>query len=179
MLATEKAGILAALQAGHEALDEALVDVDEATARRKPASGGWSILECVEHIAVSEQYLLSRLQAGAQSDNLHGDPEREALVSAIAADRSRHMEAPHPVHPAGRFSTLAEAVAAFAAARSEVVRWVEECDENPRTLATDHPFIPPPVNCYEILLATAAHPKRHAEQIVQIRGALEPGTKTQ
>ena len=75
-------------------------------------------------------------------------------------------------HPAGRYGSLQEAFAAFEAARTEVVGFVEEFDDDPRSWVTDHPMIAGPVNCYEILLLIAAHPGRHAGQIVEIREKL-------
>ena len=68
MLETEKQEILRALQVGRDALGEALAGVDEKQACRKPAGGGWSILGCAEHVAISERYLLSRLTCATRTD---------------------------------------------------------------------------------------------------------------
>lgn len=72
MLNLEKQDLFTALDKGREALRRALEGVDENLAVRKPASGGWSILECVEHVVVAEGYLLGRLQvARARSSRWH------------------------------------------------------------------------------------------------------------
>jgi len=55
--------ILRELQAGRNALGQALSEVDDKLAKRKPSHEAWSILECVEHMIQSERYLLTRLHA--------------------------------------------------------------------------------------------------------------------
>jgi hypothetical protein len=75
-----KQQILNALKTGQDALREALVGVDEQLATRRPGPGRWSILECVEHVAVAEQFLLSRLINASQSDRSHENRRREAII---------------------------------------------------------------------------------------------------
>lgn len=165
----EKLEVLRKLQAGRDALVEALAGVDGATAARKPASGGWSILDCVEHLVVTEQYLLSRLVAATLADQPFEKWRREEKIAGLAVDRTRRIEAPEQVHPHGRYKMLADALAAFEATRGEVVRWVENCHGDLRCMMTDHALIEGPVTCAEMLIMIAAHPARHAEQIAEIR----------
>jgi hypothetical protein len=175
MLEQEKREILFALKAGRDALDHALAGVDDRTSLEKPQTGGWSILECIEHVAVSEIYLVSRLSCATRIEHGHVNRAREATIRERALDRSKRIESPEAGKPMGRFAHLAEALLAFNAARAEAIRFVEDCADDPRCWMTDHPFIPPPVNCYEILLTMAAHPGRHAQQIWEIREALARG----
>jgi len=169
----EKLGMLRNLQAGRDALGEAVAGVDEAMAARKPSQGAWSILDCVEHMVESERYLVTRLHAAEHADQPFEKARREAKIAALAADRSRPIDAPETVHPRGRFATLGEALAALDATRDEVVRWVEKCAGDPRSMLTDHPLIVGPVTCSETLIMIAAHPARHAKQIEEIRATLE------
>jgi uncharacterized damage-inducible protein DinB len=168
----EKIEVLRQLQAGRDALGEALAGVDDAMAVHKPSRESWSILECVEHMVESERYLLTRLHGAEHADQPFGKSRREGKIAMLAADRSRRIEAPEQAHPHGRFATLSEAVAAFDATRAEVDRWVENCTGNPRCMMTDHPLIVGPVTCAETLIMIAAHPARHAKQIAEIRHVL-------
>jgi hypothetical protein len=68
-----------------------------------------------------------------------------------------------------RPSSWSEAVSAFESARAETVKFVEGFTGEPRWWVTDHPLIPGPVNCHEMLLIAAVHPARHAKQIAEIR----------
>jgi hypothetical protein len=168
----EKLEILQKLEAGRRALGEALVQVDDDLARRKPPEGGWSILQCMEHTVESERYLLSRLRISKISETLQENRAREAKIAERAANRARRIEAPGMVHPTGRFSSVQEALTAFDAVRAEVMAWAEDCTDDMRCLVTDHPLFAGPVTCYETLLMMAAHPARHALQILETREKL-------
>src|ERR1700761_7913841 len=109
----EKLEVLRKLQAGRDALGEALAGVDDAMAARKPASDGWSILDCVEHVVITEGYLLSRLQAATLTDQPFEKWRRETKIAGLASDRTRRIEAPEQAHPHGRYRTLNDALAAF------------------------------------------------------------------
>lgn len=165
----QKFEILQKLKAGRDALDEALVGVDEVVLARKPDAGRWSILDCLEHVVTTEQYLLTRLQAATISEQPFEKWRREAKIAALAVDRERRIEAPQQVHPRGRYKTLAEALTAFDATRADVVLWVENCHGDLRCMMTDHALIEGPVTCAEMLIMIASHPLRHAKQIIEIR----------
>src|SRR5947207_15586541 len=91
--------ILRVLQEGADALAQALKDVDEPMAGRRPRPESWSVLECVEHLALTETALLSRLREARPSASSHEDRAREAKFQDLALNRSRHIEAPEPVVP--------------------------------------------------------------------------------
>ena len=166
---TEKLEVRHKLQAGRDAVHEAVAGLDEAVARRKPSAQQWSILECVEHMIESERYLLTRLHAAELSEQPFEKSRREQKLALLAADRTRRIEAPERVHPKGNFETLREALTAFDETRADVVRWVENCAGDPRRMITDHPLIVGPVTCMETLVMIAAHPARHAKQILECR----------
>jgi hypothetical protein len=168
----EKLEVLRKLQTGRDALGEALAGADNAMAARRAPSGGWSILDCVEHVAVTERYLLTRLEAAKLADQPFEKWRREAKIAGLASDRTRRIEAPGQAHPHGRYRTLSDALAAFDAIRAEVVRWVENCGGDLRCMMTDHMLIEGPVTCAEMLVMIAAHPARHAQQIGEIRAKL-------
>ena len=168
----EKECLFASLNRGREALGRALEGVDEGLAARAPAKGGWSILECVEHVFITERYLLSRLRVAQHTDEPVVGREREAKIAARAANRARRIEAPPASEPKGEFATLREALAAFDATRGETVVFLEQFYDDLRCWSTDHPLFQGPVTCYETVIMMAAHPGRHAEQILEIREAV-------
>jgi hypothetical protein len=172
MLEQEKQELLRALAAGRNALCESLAGVDDSLAKRKPASGGWSILECVEHLALAERYLFSRLIRASRSEQPLENRARETRIMERGVDRSRPGESPEAARPAGRFGNLNEALGDFDRARAETLQFVEGFADDLRFWLTDHPLIPGPVNCMEILLTIAVHPARHAKQIAEIRANL-------
>lgn len=171
MTAHEKEQILADLETGRKAILAVLDGVSEDVAAQAPAPGRWSMLECVEHLAVSEDYLLSQIAASRPSDRAVANPEREARIVAAGLDRTRAFASPEVGKPTGRFRTMEEAIRHFLAARERTIRLVESCQDDLRLKLTSHP-IAGTVNCYEVLLMIAAHPRRHAEQIKEIRTAV-------
>lgn len=174
---SEKREVLLMLQEGADALDGALEGIDHDAATRKPSPESWSVLECIEHLALTETGLLSRLRDAKPSEKSHEDRTRERKFHDLALDRGRRIEAPPQVVPTGKPNTLAQALENFGKARSQTVRFVEEFPGELHNWLTLHPLITRPVNCYEMLLLMAMHPRRHAMQIAQIRQWLRDGNQ--
>ncbi len=172
MNALEKRKLVGSLERGRRALLKSLRGVSAETAVRTPIPGKWTILDCVEHVAVSEDYLLAQIESATYSGTPAIPPQREALIAERALDRSFRFESPQAVRPIGQFPTLAAALEHFLASRERTMRWVESAPPDLRNRIASHPLIGP-TNCYEMLLMMALHPRRHAEQIEEIKVALE------
>jgi hypothetical protein len=165
----ERKEILRMLDEGASDLRAAVDGVTEREASQRPAAGGWSVLDCLEHLAVTERELLTGAQIAVPAAERQHNPVREAKILDRALDRTRFIAAPEIVIPAGKFKSAGEALAQFESVRAETVRFVEEFAGDPRSWLTTHPMVRGPVNCYEMLLMIALHPKRHARQIAQTR----------
>lgn len=166
--------LLASLNAGRGELLGAVEGMTDEQAAVKPTNGGWSALECVEHVATVETLLLRRLttQAVAQQEEL--SRERESVLYARIAARTHKVDAPELAHPKGRHTTLGDAVGAFLEARERTVKWLEKCNLDLRRQAVEHPALGP-ASAYEFILIMAAHPARHARQIQEGRGPSTSG----
>jgi uncharacterized damage-inducible protein DinB len=170
MKKNERQEILATMAHGAAALMHALHGVTDDMAVRVPGSGRWTILQCMEHVAVAEGDLLSLIDASTHVDTPLVNEKREATILARGADRSTRIESPKEGQPTGRFSTLAEAVQHFHASRERTIRFIEENDEDLRCRIATHPRLGT-VNCFEVLLLMAVHPLRHAKQIEESTAA--------
>ena len=164
----ERQEILASLEKGPPALSDALKNVTREMAVRVPGHGKWSILQCVEHVAIAEKYLLTQILAAQHTETPQINEQREAIILARGTERSRRVESPPEMLPRGRFSTLQEALQEFLAARERTIQFVRSSYNNLRAEITSHPLLGA-VNCYEMILLIAAHPLRHAKQIDEIR----------
>src|SRR5262249_3802839 len=171
MHAHEQLEMLATLESGPKDLLNALAGVTEDLATRTPGPGRRSVLECVEHVAVSEDFLFSQIAASQRADMPVVNEKREAAIRARGLDRTMAIESPDVGRPKGHFSTLAAAVHHFVASRERTIRFVQNNREDLRSRLTSHPLIGV-VNCYETLLMMALHPHRHAKQIEEIKAAL-------
>jgi uncharacterized damage-inducible protein DinB len=105
--------LLASLNAGRGELLAAVEGMTDEQAAVKPAGGGWSALECVEHIATVEALSLRRLTTQSVEVPQELSREREPVLYARIATRRQKVEAPEIAHPKGRYTTVGEAVGAF------------------------------------------------------------------
>lgn len=166
----EKQELIDSLTAGRRTLIDAVDGVTEDLAKRAE-DGRWSILQCVEHLALAEDYLFGQILAATPNDTPLVNQRRERIIREHGSSRSRPMAAPEAATPQGHFATLAEALAAFSASRARTVAFVESYTMDLRAQLTTHPVVTGPVNCHEMLLMMAVHPFRHASQIQELRAA--------
>jgi hypothetical protein len=171
MEAQEKENILRDLQSGRSELLVALSGMNDTLATRTPSHGKWSVLECVEHLAISEAYLLSQICSSQHSDAPLLNRQREALLVARGSDRTIAISAPEVALPIGRFPTLSDALKHFLESRERTITFVEQNTHDLRLQRTSHPLIGD-VNCYELLLMIAVHLRRHVKQIEEIRSVI-------
>ncbi|HLK48131.1 MAG TPA: DinB family protein [Bryobacteraceae bacterium] len=150
---------------------EAVRGVTEAQAQAHPQAGRWSVLECVEHVTTVEVRFLGRLENAPREGAPPLDKEKESALQARVQSRANRAEAPEPVRPTGRFSTLGAALAAFQAARDCTVRFAERESAALYQRAESHPRFGP-LNGMELLIIMAGHARRHAEQIRELKAAL-------
>src|ERR1700677_814962 len=156
MEANERAQIVALLEQSRAALLAAVDGVSDERARRTPAPGRWSILGCVEHVAVSEDYFFSQIAKATPSETPSINLEREAKMLARGADRSRKMESPAEGQPTGAYPTLASALKHFLESRNRSIEFVLSNQEDLRAKITWHPILKQ-ANCHEMLLSMGMH----------------------
>ncbi len=166
--------MLALLEQGRAELVAALDGVSGEDAARVPGEERWSILGCVEHLAISEDYLFSQIMAATPSEAPLRNELRETRMLERGTDRSRRIESPKEGQPKGRFPTLEAAFGHFMESRERTVEFVAGCQEDLRSQATWHPILGA-ANSYEMLLSIAVHCLRHlchVKQIEEIKAAL-------
>ena len=173
MTDSERAFAIQQLIEGRDALLRAITGVSEAQARFKPRPDGWSIADCVEHIAITEDVLFGLLEKGAANpQGVALNPEKDGRFARAVVDRSRKVGAPERVRPGGRFRSVDEAREHVVAGHERAIAYARECAQDLRSLFTPHPLLGE-IDCYRCLLLLALHPARHAAQIEEIK--LDPG----
>jgi len=166
---SERQFILGNLQETRETFLAETKTVREDQARWKPTSDRWSILECAEHVAVSEEgmfYLLTREAMPLGTLTVCVGREREIL--ARGTDRSKKFTAPETMAPTGRFATLAEALRTFQENRSRTITYVEGCGQELCNQEVVHPLFGR-VTANECLALLTIHPARHSLQVRELR----------
>jgi hypothetical protein len=168
MSPTDRADLLARLEAGRDALLASVTGMSDAEAAEQPAPDRWSAIGNVEHLAMVEANLLRRLKEAVPA-NGEAVTGREFRLYDTMPLRARKFSAPAAVHPTGECQTIADALAKFDSARSQTVAFVQSCDYDPRLCSTTHPLLGE-ITGMECLFMIAAHPLRHAAQIRELRG---------
>ena len=154
---------------GRDAVVRAIDGLADAQLHFKPQPDSWSIADCVEHLAVTEDLMFALVSKGAPNpDGVPLDPVKDGRFSAAVVDRSRKVAAPPGARPHGHFASTQEAVAHFRKGRERALAYTRDCTHDLRRLFTPHPLLGE-IDCYRCLLLLALHPARHAAQIEEIK----------
>jgi hypothetical protein len=130
----------------------------------------WSIAECLEHIALSEDLLYMNVTQNVMKAG-PGAPDRDyakfdAAVLAMIPDRSHKAQAPPQLVPTGRW-TPDETLKHFLASREKTIELMKS-EPGLRAHVLNSPQ-GMPLDAYEWLLYIGAHSKRHTEQIDEVK----------
>jgi hypothetical protein len=132
----------------------------------------WSIAECAEHIAVSEDFIFNIPQTMLKSE---ATPERRKDVKAtdekiteMTVDRTVKFKAPEPMVPKKRWATPAEAVSHFKDGRDKHIAYVETTQDDLRDHFMQHPAAGW-LDGYQWLLLLSAHTERRTMQILEVK----------
>lgn len=139
----------------------------------KPAPDRWSIAECAEHIAVSEDFISGMVRDKVMKSP--ADPAKRAEVKGkdeavvkMVPDRSQKFKAPDAIAPKKRFATPEEAVAHFRESRDRNIEYVNTTQDDLRDHFAPHPAMGM-LDGYQWILLMSAHSERHTEQINEVK----------
>ena len=167
----ERETALGLLARSRQALLDAVEGVTEQQARWKPAPDRWSILEYVEHLAVSDDALVAlverTLQSPPQEETEEQRRAREKKIRETPVPRGANR-APEALRPSERFASLGEALAAFLAARERTVEYARATQADLRRHFSPHPVLGP-LDAYQWLSGNARHAETHAAHVREIR----------
>lgn len=136
----------------------------------KPDANTWSVAECMEHIAISENNLFGFAQSSLQQSadpSLRKDVKMtdEAIISMIT-DRSHKVKTQEAFEPANKFGSFEKSVSEFKTKRDGNISYIKTTSDDLRNHYNDFPF--GKLDTYQTILFMAAHSKRHTEQIVEV-----------
>jgi hypothetical protein len=171
MAPAERTEIVENLERSRQEFMAAVVGLTEAQAQARPDPERWSVLDCVEHVAIVEDRFLGWLEAAKKSDQPRVDKEKEAGLMVRIPDRSARAKSPEAVLPTGRFATLGQALEQFNLERTRSIEFAKNRCDDLYCLASEHPRFGP-VNGVELLIIIAGHSRRHAAQILEARTGL-------
>jgi hypothetical protein len=161
--------LIDALEASHRHFEAATQGLSNSGALAKPAAEQWSVIDCIEHLCITESLGLKRLQSAEDAPKPSVNPEKEAALVAQVESRDMKIQGPPIAMPTGRFATLDAALAEFAATRGRTIEFVRDCP-NLAALVVNHPVFGE-LTGREYALLIAGHCRRHAAQITEIRAS--------
>lgn len=130
----------------------------------------WSIAECVEHIAISENNLFGMAMGALQTP---ADPSKRGDVKmtdeqlmAIIVDRSNKVKTSEAFEPSGKFGSFEETLQAFLEKRKSNIEFVSTTDADLRNHYAQLPF--GTIDAYQALIFMSGHTERHILQIVEV-----------
>lgn len=136
----------------------------------KAAPDRWSPAEIVEHLALSEDFLMGLIQDRAMKSPVSQEPrDWRALddkVLGVVADRTFSAKAPEAVAPASKFSSPQKALEALIERRARTIEFLKNTPEL-RAHVVDSPL--GRMDAYQWLLFISAHTERHTKQLLEAK----------
>lgn len=148
-----------------------LKGLSEAQLNFKPDTGRWSIYECTEHIALSENMIWQWVQSGEQQP---AAPDKRSEVKLttdqlmkMMTDRSHKVKTIPPLEPEKKFSDEKSAIDAYIARRDSTIYYIRSTQDDVKNHFITHPAFGT-IDVYMGLIMIAAHSERHTIQIEEV-----------
>ncbi|MCW9038075.1 DinB family protein [Altibacter sp.] len=158
------------LNKSRELLLTALDGLTEAQLNYKSSPESWSIAECVEHIAISENNIFGMMQGNLKSE---ADASRRAEVKMndeqvlkVITDRSNKVKTQEPFEPTGKFGSFEKTLKNFKEKRADNMKYVLTTEDDLRNRYAVLPF--GTLDLYQVILFMSGHTERHVLQIREI-----------
>ncbi|WP_190810123.1 DinB family protein [Flagellimonas sp. S3867] len=137
----------------------------------KAEEDAWSIAECVEHLAISENAFGGMIQktvaAGPNPALKDSVKFKDDQLLGIISDRSKRVKTREPFEPTGKFGSHDATVKAFMDKRDEHINYIKTTDDDLRNRYNSNlPF--GTVDGLQVVLFMSGHTERHVNQMKEI-----------
>lgn len=136
--------------------------------RFKASPDRWSPAEIVEHLALSEDFLMDLIKNRVMKSPASNEPRdlraMDDKVLGLVADRTFTAKAPEPVVPAGKFASPQKSLAALIERRSRTIEFLKKTPDL-RAYVADSPL--GQADAFQWLLFISAHTERHTKQLLE------------
>jgi uncharacterized damage-inducible protein DinB len=170
----DRAQLVAQLESTRDLLLTTVEGLSDEQFNYRPAEGKWTVLECLEHITLSESTLFGWVQQTLQTP---ADPSKRAEVKVSDAellektpDRSQKFNAPEMLQPKGNQQNAATLLKTYQEARAKTLDYAKTTKDDLRNHFMQHPAFGT-MDTYQGLLMLAAHSKRHTLQMQEVKSS--------
>jgi DinB superfamily len=137
----------------------------------KADTNRWSVYQCTEHIALSEQLFWQWIQMTerqpATPDKRSEDKNTTDDLITKMTDRSHKFQAPEMLRPATQFASEDAALQAFVLRRDSTIDYIKATQDDLKDHFVNHPLFGT-VDLYQVLILLAAHSARHTAQLEEV-----------
>jgi hypothetical protein len=141
----------------------------------KATPESWSVGECVEHLAISENMiggmLQSSLQTPANSAMRDSVQISDKKLMGMITSRDVKVKTQEAFEPSGKFSSHNETVTEFVTKRNAHIEYVKTTKDDLRNDSGKLPF--GMIDGVQILLFISGHTERHVAQMEEVMAHLE------
>ncbi|MEO5684352.1 MAG: DinB family protein [Chitinophagaceae bacterium] len=138
----------------------------------KADTAHWSIAQCVEHIALSENMIWQWQQGTVQQPATPAKASEvkltDAQVLTAVIDRTQKFKAPEMLQPLGKFASTGAALQAYSSRRDSTISYISTTQDDLKNHFTQHPAFGT-INAYQVLLLITAHSERHTLQLEEVK----------
>jgi len=147
-------------------------DLSEAQLNFKAAPDQWSVKECIQHLALSENNLWAVAEGQLKQA---ANPEKRAEIKItddalvkMMTDRSSKFKTTETFQPeAAKWKTADEAVNEFKDKRANLLKYAKTTTDDVRNHVAQMPF--GSLDSYQLLLMISSHTLRHTQQIEEVK----------
>lgn len=166
---------VAELEGSRQAFLEATKGLSPAQWNFKAGPDRWSIAQCAEHIALSEDFIFGVVTNQIMKTPV--DPSKRDAVQGkdegilkLLQDRTHKATAPEPIDPAKHTLSPEDAVKQFMASRTRTIDYMKTTQDDLRDHFFDHP-VPAigTLDAYQWILLISGHSRRHTLQILEVK----------
>jgi hypothetical protein len=160
------------LQQTEDGVIKSIQGLSDAQLNFKPAPDKWSVLDCVKHIAVTEQSLWQMTNGAITAA---ANPEKRSEVKAtdeqvvkMIESREKKVKTYPSMEPQNTpYKSLDEALTSFTTDRAKLIDYVKTTDADLRNHVVTMPMAS--FDSYQMILFIAAHSNRHTQQIEEVK----------
>ncbi|MBI4910926.1 MAG: DinB family protein [Acidobacteria bacterium] len=171
--AEDRASLLARLD---DSRREAVVSVESVSHKQSmwtPDSNRWTVLQVLEHLALTEDFLFGMLEKSLaevkplpDSEKLADPAEGDARVLRMITNRTQKAKAPEPAVPKDKFANRDAAMLAFTRSREKTANFVRTTQLDLRRYIIDTPM--GKLDAHQWILMLSGHTQRHVQQIGEV-----------
>jgi len=160
------------LQQTEQGVINAVAGLSDTQLNFKPAPDRWSVLECVKHIAITEQALWQMtngtIQQAANPEKRSDIKVTDEQVVQMVESREKKVKTSPQMEPQNTpFKSLDDALSSFKTDRAKLIEYVKTTNDDLRNHVVTLP--PGSFDCYQMILFIGAHSNRHTQQIEEVK----------